>query len=318
MSGHGANDGAEGQNSMSKNTAVKNAHVESHVPKGFNELLEKLSDIPTLPIVASKVNELINNPNSSSADIAGVLKKDQVLTAKVLKLINSPYYGIPSEVTDVQRALAYLGFNTLAQLVLGLSVFSLFPAEQNEDFPLIDFWRHALATAVCSEVIAKKIKYAKPEECFTCGLLHDIGKVVMYQIAKPMLVEVVREAKEKKCSFVEAESNLDVPGHTFLGEHIAAKWGLPQVIRSAIRYHHLDVREASTILPNIKPSIYIVSLANSIAVSLGIGHSGDYSDGGLKPYMYESLGLKPKDIEAIKEKTLEEMKKAGSFLSSYL
>src|SRR5947207_1392967 len=88
---------------------------ENHVPKGFNQLLEKLNDIPTLPIVATKVNELISNPNSSSSDIAEVLKKDQVLTAKVLKLINSPYYGIPGGVTDVQRALAFLGFNTLAQ-----------------------------------------------------------------------------------------------------------------------------------------------------------------------------------------------------------
>lgn len=296
----------------------KPALVEGQIPKGFNKLLEKLNDIPTLPIVASKVTELINNPNSSAADIAEILKKDQVLTAKVLKLINSPYYGIPGEVTDVRRALAFLGFNTLAQLVLGLSVFSLFPSDGNEDFPLLDFWRHALATAVCSEVIAKRVKYAKPEECFTCGLLHDIGKIVMYHIARDMMVGVIRLAKEKQVSFVEAESALDVPNHAFLGEYIAAKWGLPQIIRSAIRYHHLDVRQASTILPGTKPPIYIVSLSNSLVVQMAIGHSGDYSDGGLQPYMYESLGLTLTDLEEIKKQTLEEMKKAGSFLTSNL
>lgn len=296
----------------------KPAFAESQVPKGFNQLLEKLHDIPTLPIVASKVTELINNPNSSSADIANVLKKDQVLTAKVLKLINSPYYGIPGEVTDVQRALAFLGFNTLAQLVLGLSVFSLFPAEGDDEFPLLEFWRHALATAVCAEVIAKRVKYPKPEECFTCGLLHDIGKIVMHQIANDMLLNVVRHAKEHKKSFVEAESDLDVPGHAFLGEYIAAKWGLPQVIRSAIRYHHLDVRQAATILPGNKPSIYIVSLANALVVGLGIGHSGDYSDGGLRSYMHEALGLSEFDLEQIRKQTLEEMKKAGSFLTAHL
>lgn len=294
------------------------AFAENQVPKGFNQLLEKLNDIPTLPIVASKVNELINNPNSSSADIANVLKKDQVLTAKVLKLINSPYYGIPSEVTDVQRALAFLGFNTLAQLVLGLSVFSLFPADGNEEFSLLEFWRHALATGVCAEVIAKRVKYPKPEEVFTCGLLHDIGKIVMHQIAKNTLMKIVATAKADGKSFAETEGELDVPGHAFLGEYIAAKWGLPQVIRNAIRYHHVDVREAATILPGMKPAIYIVTLANALVVNMGIGHSGDYSDGGLKPYMYEVLGLKAPHLDQIKEQTQEEMKKAGTFLASRL
>src|SRR5688500_17523001 len=100
----------------------------------YSELLAKLQDIPTLPVVAMKVNELINDPTSSSGDIAEVLKKDQVLTAKILRLVNSSYYAIPGGVADVQRALAFLGFNTLAQLVLGLSVFSMFQMTEDEDF----------------------------------------------------------------------------------------------------------------------------------------------------------------------------------------
>src|ERR1700690_117392 len=130
----------------------------------YTRLLEKLNDIPTLPAVPMKVNELINDPSSSSSDIADVLKKDQVLTAKILRLVNSSYYAIPGGVTDVQRALAFLGFNTLAQLVLSLSVFSFFSTFDNENFSMLDFWRHALATGVCSEVIAKRLKVVKPEE----------------------------------------------------------------------------------------------------------------------------------------------------------
>ncbi len=297
---------------MAKSSAVL---ATREVPKGFNQLLEKLNDIPTLPLVATKVTELINNPNSSSADIAQVLKKDQVLTAKVLKLINSPYYAIPGGVSDVQRALAYLGFNTLAQLVLGLSVFSLFPGEGDNEFSLYEFWQHALATAVCSEVIAKRVKHPKPEECFTCGLLHDIGKVVLHQVSNEMLTKIVKLAKQKQVSFLEAESELDFPSHSFLGEYIAEKWGLPQIIRSVIRYHHVDVRETATILSSMKPSIYIVSLANTLVVRMKIGNSGNYSeDGGLRPYMYEPLGLTPMDLGSICEQTQEEMKKATAFL----
>src|SRR6185437_10352521 len=133
----------------------------------YSDLLSKLHDIPTLPVVAMKVNDLINDPNSSSSDIADVLKKDQILTAKILRLVNSSYYAIPGGVADVQRALAFLGFNTLAQLVLSLSVFSLFTNLGSESFSMLDFWKHALGTAVCSEMLEKRLKFAKPEEAFT-------------------------------------------------------------------------------------------------------------------------------------------------------
>ena len=290
---------------------------QSNLPRKFNEMLEKLEDIPTLPVVATKINDLINDPDSSAADIAEVMKKDQVLTAKILKLINSPYYGIPGGVTDVQRALAFLGFNTVAQLVLGLSVFSLFPADGKEDdFSVLAFWRHALGVAVCSETIAKEIKFAKPEEAFTCGLLHDIGKLVMYQVARDTLGNVVREAKAGKRSFADVERDLDLPTHGFLGEHIAAKWGLPQVIRAAIRYHHQDVRTVATLLPSVKVPVQIVTLANALVVGWQIGHSGDCSDGGLQSYMHDVLGIAAGRLSDLKERTTELMGKAGAFLSA--
>ncbi len=306
---------------MSRGTAAKSSASfkdlqTSHLPKHFNAMLERLQDIPTLPVVATQINNLINDPNSSAADIAAVMKKDQVLTAKILKLINSPYYGIPGGVTDVQRALAFLGFNTVAQLVLGISVFSLFPDDgKKEDFQIFQFWRHALATAVCSEIIAREIKYAKPEEAFTCGLLHDIGKLVLHQIAHDTLNEVVMRAKAEKKSFFEVECELDLPTHGFLGEAIAAKWALPQVLRNAIRYHHTDVRNVSTLLPSAKIPAQIVGLADALVVAQAIGHSGNYTDGQLQPWMHECLGLDAVQTKAIRERVSTEMGKVGSFLS---
>lgn len=290
---------------------------QSNLPRKFNDMLERLEDIPTLPVVATKINDLINDPDSSAADIAEVMKKDQVLTAKILKLINSPYYGIPGGVTDVQRALAFLGFNTVAQLVLGLSVFSLFPSDgQEEEFSILAFWRHALGVAVCSEVIAKEIKFAKPEEAFTCGLLHDVGKLVMHQVARDTFLGVVKRAKAGKRSFSDVERELDLPTHGFLGEHIAAKWGLPQVIRASIRYHHQDVRAVATLLPSVKTPVQIVSLANALIVGMGVGHSGDSSDGGLQTYMHETLGIAANRLDDIKSRSTDLMGKAGAFLSA--
>jgi HD-like signal output (HDOD) protein len=282
----------------------------------WKPILEKLNDIPTLPIVATKVSELINDPNSSSGDIADVLKKDQVLTAKVLKLINSPYYGIPGEVTDIKRALAYLGFNTLAQLVLSVSVISLFTDKKNSRFSMQDFWKHALGTAVVSEVIAKKVEYPKPEECFTCGLLHDIGKIVLLKIAPDEFTKVVTLTEKEKISFAEAERRLEVPNHGYLGEYIADKWRLPMVIRMSIRYHHTDVANMETMLASIKPAVQIVSLANQLVVQGNIGYSGDASGGLITPEMLAPLSLSEGDLAGIMDRATKDIDNASGFLRS--
>lgn len=290
------------------------------VPKATIEkwqpILEKLNDIPTLPVVATRVTELINDPNSSSGDIAEVLKKDQVLTAKVLKLINSPYYGIPGEVTDVKRALAYLGFNTLAQLVLGVSVISMFNDNRSTRFSMQAFWKHALGTAVTSELIAKKVGYPKPEECFTCGLLHDIGKIVLYKIAQDEFMRVVQLAEREKISFHAAERKLEVPGHGYLGEYIANKWRLPMVIRSSIRYHHTDVRKMDTILDSIKPAVQIVALANEIVVKENVGYSGNASGGEITPELLAPLGITETEVTHIVERIQKDIDNASAFLRS--
>jgi putative nucleotidyltransferase with HDIG domain len=264
-----------------------------------------------------KVNDLINDPNSSSSDIADVLKKDQVLTAKILRLVNSSYYAIPGGVTDVQRALAFLGFNTLAQLVLSLSVFSFFNSPDHEDFPMPEFWRHALATGVCSEILAKRLKLPKPEEAFTCGLLHDVGKLVLNEIDPDRLRQIVAETKKRGCSFVEVERELDMPGHSYIGEVIATKWGLPQSIRLAIRYHHFDVSKMDSILSSTKPMIQVVRLANTICVKNQLGKSGDHSSGQITPDMLAPLKLTIEDIPKIEEQLTVDMEKAGAFLNVY-
>lgn len=299
---------------MTKLTLVPPAEDENSGIERWKPILDKMNDIPTLPVVATKVTEMINDPNSSSGDIADVLKKDQVLTAKVLKLINSPYYGIPGEVTDVKRALAYLGFNTLAQLVLSVSVISLFQEKQASKFSLQAFWKHALGTAVASEIIAKKIGYAKPEECFTCGLLHDVGKIVLLQIAPEEFRKVVTLAEKEKISFFEAERKVGVPGHGYLGEYIADKWRLPMVIRMSIRYHHTDVTQMETMLESIKPVVQIVALANQVVVKSGVGYSGDASEGNVSDALLLPLGLTLADLPAIQEKIGKDIDNASAFL----
>jgi len=283
----------------------------------YTELLSKLQDIRTLPVVAMRVNDLINDPNSSGKDIAEVLKQDQVLTAKILRLVNSSYYSIPGGVSDVQRALAFLGFNTVAQLVLSLSVFSMFTSFDGEELSMLDFWKHALATAVCSEMLAKRLKLPRPEEAFTCGMLHDIGKLVLHEIDPARMTSVVRESARKKTGFIDIEREYDLPSHTYLGEVIAARWGLPQLIRQAIRYHHADVTKMDSILASAKPVIQVVRLANALCVKNQHGKSGDCSEGKVTPDMLAPLRLAEADVPGIESDLRGSMEKAGALLNAY-
>lgn len=277
--------------------------------------LERLKEIPTLPVVAMRVSELINDPKSSSSEIAELLKKDQALTARLLKLANSSYYAIPGGVTDVQRALAFLGFNTLAQLVLSLSVMSMFTDLEGADLSMNEFWRHALGVAVCSEILAKHSQYPRPEEAFTCGLLHDIGKLVLFKLDPQRFIQTARTALERKCSFHEIEKEKDFPTHTELGEAVTEKWGLPKMICIAARSHHLNSSQISTIEDDFeKILVAIVQISNQICIKNKIGKSGDCSKGFVSRELLQIVDLEENSLSQIENHLSNRMEIAGAFL----
>jgi HD-like signal output (HDOD) protein len=139
----------------------------------------------------------------------------------------------------------------------------------------------------------------------------------MNEVDPERLQAIIKSAKERKISFVEVERESDLPGHAFLGEVIATKWGLPQTIRLAIRYHHQDVSQMATLLPSVKPVIQNVRLANTIVVKNQIGKSGDYSSGTITSDLLKPLGLSESDIPLIEEQLKKDMERAGAFLDAY-
>jgi putative nucleotidyltransferase with HDIG domain len=182
---------------------------------------------------------------------------------------------------------------------------------------MINFWKHALGTGVGAEMLARKLKISKPEEAFTCGLLHDIGKLVLHQIDPDRLTAILKETEKRKSGFFEVEKEWDLPGHSYLGEVIASKWGLPQVIRLAIRYHHFDVAKMDSILASAKPVIQIVTLANTLCVKNGIGASGDCSSGEVTQAMIAPLGIQMSEIPQIEADLIKDIDRAGAFLNAY-
>jgi putative nucleotidyltransferase with HDIG domain len=160
-------------------------------------------------------------------------------------------------------------------LVMGTTVFNDVDQAPSSSFDVHKFWTHCLATALAAEFLALKMGHPNPAECFTCGLLHDLGKMALFRADKETLEEIVDKCRCEQRSFLSAEQELGLPGHHVIGERLAQQWNLPLVVRKSIRYHHKDVRVFESIAPEHRKVVMMVSLADTMAKRAGLGFSGD-------------------------------------------
>jgi len=199
------------------------------------KVIAKLKELPTLPDVVFKVNEIVNNPKTSAADLEAVISRDQAIAAKVLKLVNSAFYGLPGRVDTLSRAIPLLGFSTVRNLVMSVSIFDMGPIEH---FDMKAFWRHSFATSIVSRAIALADGLPDAETQSLAGLLHDVGKVVLFQYFVKEYLKVIELMEAKQIPFITAEHALYSIDHAQVGEMLATRWGFPANITAAIAHHH--------------------------------------------------------------------------------
>ena len=273
--------------------------------KDYNYLVERLDELPTLPSFVYELGQLINDPMSSTNEIEKVMEQDQSLTTKVLKLINSAYYAIPGGVTSLARAIGYLGFDTVNQLVLSTSILKALEVKGPTRFDLNKFWQHAIGVGIASECLAKHIHHRTPADLFTAGLIHDIGKVAMYIIDPDLLVNISKHAIDNNLTIHETEIALELPKHEVIGHLLAKKWNLPVSIQYCILYHHQkESTKRVGVGPDLSRNVDIVLLANILVNALKFGHSGHEKAQGVPKQALERLGIQaaqlPKAIEEIR------------------
>jgi len=259
----------------------------------------KIRDLPTLSVVLGGVLKALREENVSRTKIAELLKRDQILTARILRMVNSGFYARSVEITDVKRALHFLGDHTVMALVAGTTAFSEEDFSAASWFDVRDFWLHCLATAIACEFLAVHLKHANPEEVFTCGLLHDLGKMALFRADKDTLEEIVDKSRREEISFLSAEQELGLPGHHVVGERMAQQWGLPLVVRKSIRYHHKDVRIFESIVPEHRRVVMMVALADIMAKRCGLGYSGDDLLPAYNADYLQALGLSQTFMEEL-------------------
>ncbi|MBT8374691.1 MAG: HDOD domain-containing protein [Deltaproteobacteria bacterium] len=232
-------------------------------PDEILKKLDSIKDIPTLPTIVFELNELLQDANTPITDISDIIEKDQAMSLRVLKLVNSAFYGIHKEVDDIGNAIVLLGFNTVRNAIVSLSVINSFSGLKGlEGFEISDFWKHSLAVAVVSKGLAEKTKIASSDSCFVGGLLHDIGKVILAQYFQDLFEKVWTAAKKENLSFYEAEKKEISIDHTIIGAHLATNWELPESFIDVIRWHHDVKNDAES-----KKMILVIYLSNIIVNS---------------------------------------------------
>ncbi|MBM3465510.1 MAG: HDOD domain-containing protein, partial [Armatimonadetes bacterium] len=195
-------------------------------------------ELATLPFVMQSLLSALSDPHSSAKQLGRVIETDQALSASVLRLANSAYYGLSQQVSDMQQAVTLVGYSALRELVMSITSYDLIFRSGSVTYDRQELWSHSLQVACGSRVLARRFPKVPQEVVFVAGILHDVGMTLMDQHAHSLFVTIVSTAKQMNQSQYAVEKNLVGVTHAEVGQWAAEAWNLPPVLQSAIRYHH--------------------------------------------------------------------------------
>ena len=272
--------------------------------KKIKRIMAQVKAFPGMPATAARLLKLLDNPDSSASQIEEVLRYDAGLTANILKLTNSAYFGIPSKVSSVKQAIMMLGWKRLLQLVMTMCMSTVMKRPvDGYGLPRGELWRHSIAVSVAAEAVVKALKIPEAEEVFTAALLHDVGKLVLGGFVKDDL-EQIRAMVSKGIPFEVAEYMVIGTDHAEIGARILKKWDFPQDLVNAVNWHHdPETCENHCTLSDI------VHIANTVGLRIGFNRDADQMRIEPAASVTERLGLGPVDLDVLAEQTLEGVNK---------
>ena len=262
----------------------------------FKKALREIKNLPTLPGIVKKLSRMAEDPETTTEQMGRVIARDHILAVKLLKLVNSAFYGFPQRISSIDSAIILLGFNVIKGLIISASIFE-FMEEQD-----VELWEHSLGCAVVASVTAKRLGVDEPEEVSTAGLIHDIGKVAIKMELPHEYEEIGRLVRERGISRFEAEKEVLGLTHAEAGGWLTRSWNLPAKLIEPVSCHH-DPRTART----EQLTCAIVHFADLFIRGMGYGHGDDIWVGRLSQRAWQLLGLSPADMDVILDEVEEKL-----------
>ena len=260
------------------------------------ELVRGVDGLVTLPNIFIRINQLIDDPNSSNHDIAQAISQDPSFTVRLLRVANSSYYGFPSSVDTVARAVTLIGTGQIRNLALSMSVANSFAGLPNHLVSMENFWRHSLYCALSARILARLAGKVDPEVMFTAGLLHDIGELVIFnrrpEQAKAALLLVLDSMDELPVHL--SEQQILGFDHAQVGGELARHWNLPLLLQECMAYHH-GISQAQ----RHPREVAMVHLANQLALMAEVNTLNVSDVAPCDEHAWESAGLDKAVIEQV-------------------
>ena len=266
----------------------------------MDEIISDVRSFPSMSGLAVKVLNLIDDPNSTASKIEELLRYDPGITANVLKLTNSAYFGLSAKVGSVRQAIVLLGWKRLGKLVVTSCVNAILDKPiPGYDLPAGELWRHSIAVSVTAELLSKELGITADDEIFTAALLHDLGKLVLGNYVKEDF-KAIETAAGEGVPFQIAERQVLGTDHAEVGARLLESWSFPKLLVDAVRWHHDpdESKEANTIID-------LVHVANVLCLMIGIGVGREGLRYEPSPAATKRLGIKTRQLELVASQTLQ-------------
>ncbi len=275
----------------------------------INRIMAQVKAFPGMPATSAKLLKMLKDPESSAVQIEEVLRYDPGLTANILKLTNSAYFGIPSKVSSMKQAIVLLGWKRLLQLVMTMCMSTVMKKPvPGYDLSHGELWRHSVAVSVAAELVVKALKIPGMDEVFTAALLHDVGKLILGDFVQDD-IQQIKAMASKGIAFEVAEFIVLGTDHAQIGAKILEKWSFPENLVHAVNWHH-DPETCE----NHCTFSDIVHVANILGLMIRHEKGGNGLDVVPSTSVTERLGFKPGHLESLAEETLTGVNKLADIL----
>ncbi len=265
--------------------------VSSSPPKekirSAHELVEHSAQLASFPDIYYQIVKVLNDTKSSASHLAQVVGNDPGLSATLLKMVNSAFYGLPSKVSSITRAIALIGGNELSTLAMGISVIRYFKDIPPEMFDMKQFWMHSVATGVLSRVLAHRKVSLSEEELFIGGLLHDIGRLIIFKAYPLTAAFAIQQARERRVSLFRVERELFKYDHAAVAGLLLEKWNFPKPLTLMIKHHHAPTGSPRALEASI------INVSTTFATALRFGYCGETLVPTFSGKAWDNIDLSP-------------------------